>query len=73
MDVGRCAGAAIPEGTVFATKPELALRMIGRALDARAPAGWVTGDEVYGADLGYGPAWRTGRCAMCWPWPRVTR
>jgi SRSO17 transposase len=26
--------------------------MITRALDAWVPAGWVTGDEVYGADLG---------------------
>jgi SRSO17 transposase len=51
-DPGRCAEAGIPEGTKFATKPELALRMITRALDARVPAGWVTGDEVYGADPG---------------------
>lgn len=32
----------------FATKPELAMRMIARALDAEVPAGWVTGDAVYG-------------------------
>jgi SRSO17 transposase len=51
-DPGRCAAAGIPEGTGFATKPELALRMITRALDAGTPAGWVTGDEVYGADPG---------------------
>jgi SRSO17 transposase len=37
---------------VFATKPELALAMIGRALDAGTPAGWVAGDEAYGADPG---------------------
>jgi SRSO17 transposase len=49
-DPGRCAAAGIPEGTAFATKPELALRMVGRALDAGTPAGWVTGDEVYGND-----------------------
>ncbi|MGH3409448.1 MAG: hypothetical protein ACRDRJ_44195 [Streptosporangiaceae bacterium] len=41
-DPGRCAGAGIPEGTAFATKPELALRMIIRTLDARIPASWVT-------------------------------
>jgi SRSO17 transposase len=40
--------ARIGEEVEFATKPELAMRMIGRALDARVPAGWVTGDEVYG-------------------------
>jgi SRSO17 transposase len=51
-DPGRCAAAGVPAGTAFATKPELALRMITRALDARIPAGWVTGDEVYGADPG---------------------
>jgi SRSO17 transposase len=48
----RCAAAGIPEGTVFATKPRLAQAMIARALDAGAPASWVTGDEVYGGDPG---------------------
>jgi SRSO17 transposase len=51
-DRGRCAAAGVPEGTAFATKPGLALRMIIRALDAGAPAAWVGGDEVYGADPG---------------------
>jgi SRSO17 transposase len=55
-DPGRCAAAGVPEGTVFAAKPELALRMISRALDAGTPAGWVAGDEVYGA----GPGLRAG-------------
>lgn len=32
----------------FATKPEQAMRMIARALDAEVPAGWVSGDAVYG-------------------------
>lgn len=49
-DQGRLAAAGVPEGTAFATKPALARGMIARALDAGAPAGWVTGDEVYGAD-----------------------
>jgi SRSO17 transposase len=51
-DAARCAAAGIPEGAVFATKPKLAWRMIGRALDEGTPAAWVTGDEVYGADPG---------------------
>jgi SRSO17 transposase len=51
-DPARCAAAGIPPGTVFATKPKLARRMIARALDAGVPAAWVTGDEVYGADPG---------------------
>ncbi len=51
-DPGRCRAAGIPEGTAFATKPALARRMLARALDAGVPAGWVAGDEVYGADPG---------------------
>jgi SRSO17 transposase len=51
-DPARCAAAGIPAKTAFATKPRLARRMIGRALDAGTPAAWVTGDEVYGADPG---------------------
>src|ERR1039458_9510843 len=42
--------AGIPEAVEFATKPELARRMIGRALDAGATAAWVAADEVYGHD-----------------------
>ena len=34
----------------FATKPALANALITRALDAKVPAAWVAGDEVYGAD-----------------------
>lgn len=48
-DPGRCAAAGVPEGTVFATKTELARRMLVRALDGGVTARWVTGDEVYGA------------------------
>jgi len=51
-DPARCAAAGIPAGTAFATKPALARRMIGRALDAGTPASWAAGDEVYGADPG---------------------
>ncbi len=48
QDRDRCREAGIGEEVEFATKPELAMRMITRALDAGVPAGWVTGDEVYG-------------------------
>src|SRR5206468_113713 len=51
-DPARCAAAGVPAGPVFATKPGLARRMLGRALDAGTPAAWVTGGEVYGADPG---------------------
>lgn len=47
-DRDRCREAGVPDEVGFATKPELAMRMIARALDAQVPAGWVTGDEVYG-------------------------
>jgi SRSO17 transposase len=49
-DAGKRAAAAIPEEVVFATKPALAGRMIGRALDAGLPCAWVVGDEIYGSD-----------------------
>ncbi|MFD9028631.1 IS701 family transposase [Streptomyces parvulus] len=44
----RCRAAGIPDDLAFATKPVLAARMIGRALDTGTPARWVAGDEVYG-------------------------
>lgn len=47
-DRERRAEAWVDEEVEFATKPELAMEMIARALDAGVPAGWVTGDEVYG-------------------------
>jgi SRSO17 transposase len=49
-DWARRQEAGVPEEVEFATKPALARRMLERALDAGAPAGWVTGDEVYGGD-----------------------
>jgi SRSO17 transposase len=49
-DPERCERAGIPEGTAFATKPELGKQMLGRAFAAGVPAAWVTGDEVYGGD-----------------------
>jgi len=47
-DPARCRAAGVPDQVGFATKPELARRMLERALDADVPAGWVTADEVYG-------------------------
>jgi SRSO17 transposase len=47
-DPARCQAAGIPEGTGFATKPELAWRMVERAITAGVPFGWFAGDEVYG-------------------------
>jgi SRSO17 transposase len=46
----RCQAAGVPAEVAFRTKPELAQAMLERVLDAEVPAGWVTGDEVYGGD-----------------------
>jgi SRSO17 transposase len=48
QDRDRCAAAGIGPDVEFATKPQLAMRMLARALDAGVPAAWVAGDEVYG-------------------------
>jgi SRSO17 transposase len=50
-DPDRCDEAAIPAGKRrFATKPALGAALIDRAVEAKVPAAWVAGDEVYGAD-----------------------
>jgi SRSO17 transposase len=47
-DPDRCAAAGIPATVQFATKYQLAQRMIERARAAQTPFSWVTADEVYG-------------------------
>jgi SRSO17 transposase len=49
-DRDRCRAAGIGDGVPFATKPELAWRMISRAREAGVPFAWVAGDEVYGGN-----------------------
>jgi SRSO17 transposase len=68
-DRDRRQDAGIPEQVEFATKPALATGMIRRALDAGVPAGWVAGDEVYGADPALRAELEAKRSAMCWRWP----
>jgi SRSO17 transposase len=51
-DPARLAVAGVPADIGFATKPQLARQMVARTLDAGVRAGWVAGDEVYGADPG---------------------
>jgi SRSO17 transposase len=51
-DRQRRESAGVPDDVEFTTKPALAREMIARALDAGVHAGWVAGDEVYGADPG---------------------
>ena len=47
-DPGRCRAAGIPGHVEFATKPQLARRMIERAIAARVPFAWFAADEAYG-------------------------
>ncbi|GEC03527.1 hypothetical protein SSP24_11820 [Streptomyces spinoverrucosus] len=49
-DPDRCRDAGLDQDTAFATKPELATRMVARFLDADHQAAWVAGDEVYGGN-----------------------
>jgi SRSO17 transposase len=52
--------AKVPAERRFATKPELAAQMIGRAL-ATGIRGWVTGDEVYGSSTPLRTVLETGQ------------
>jgi SRSO17 transposase len=49
-DVVRLSEAHVPAEVRFATKPQLAQRMIARALQAGVRPRWVLGDAVYGSD-----------------------
>ena len=46
----RCREAGIPDEVAFATKGELAQRMLERAFAAGVAAEWIVGDTVYGYD-----------------------
>ena len=50
-DAERREEAGVPKEVTFATKPQLARRMLERAFTAGVPAAWVTGDSVYGGDF----------------------
>jgi SRSO17 transposase len=47
-DPARCRAAGIPADVRFATKPQLARRMIERAVTAGVPFAWAAADEAYG-------------------------
>lgn len=49
-DRGRLDEAGVPAEVGFATKPQMARRMIRSALDAGIVPRWVLGDSVYGSD-----------------------
>ncbi len=50
-DAERRQEAGVPPEVAFATKPQLARRMLERAYTAGVPAAWVTADSVYGGDF----------------------
>jgi SRSO17 transposase len=50
-DAARCREAGVPAEVTFATKPQIACRMLERALMAGVPAAWVTADSIYGGDF----------------------
>jgi SRSO17 transposase len=47
-DQQRRAKAGVPDDVTFATKPELAVTLLRRAVQAAVPFAWVVADEVYG-------------------------
>lgn len=47
-----CRRVGLVPDTPFATKPQLAQRMLARVLEAGLPVSWVTGDKVYGRAAG---------------------
>ena len=49
-DRERRRAAGVPEHVEFRTQPQLAQRMLERAVGSGIPRGWVTGDAVYGSD-----------------------
>ncbi|MGZ5029492.1 MAG: IS701 family transposase, partial [Methylobacter sp.] len=50
QDTARRQAVKVPEAVTFATKPQLAQRLIERAVLAQVPFAWLTGDAVYGND-----------------------
>ncbi len=44
----RLAAAHVPAAVSFATKPHIAVGMVGQAIEAGVPFAWVTADSVYG-------------------------
>jgi len=49
-DEARRNEAGVPQEVQFQTKPQLARKMLERALEAEVPCKWVTADEIYGGD-----------------------
>ncbi|WP_374212642.1 transposase [Rhodococcus tibetensis] len=65
-DRDRCAQTGVPTEREFATKPELAIAMLERAVAAGVPARWVTGDAVYGQVHRLRALARNSNYRTCW-------
>lgn len=59
-DAGRRKGAGVPADRQFATKPQLAIRMLERARARGVPFSWIADDAGYGRDPAL-RAWCHGR------------
>lgn len=55
----------LPPEVIFATKPELAWRMLQRTLDAGLPVAWVAGDTVYGSALSITSVFHACHASRC--------
>ncbi|MFS4093372.1 IS701 family transposase [Streptomyces sp. AF1A] len=49
-DPERCRQVGVPDGTAFATKPQLGIAMLTTALERSLPFAWVAADADYGKD-----------------------
>src|SRR5512133_1227295 len=72
-DPSRCRAAGVPSEVAFATKPQLAVRMLKRAWQAGVSAQWVTADEVYGSDSAFRRVLEERRQAFVVAVPRTQR
>ena len=70
-DPARREEAGVPEEVRFATKGELAKRMLKRAFEAGVPARWVVAETRSTAQPGAcADGWKSGEGATCWRYRR---
>jgi DDE superfamily endonuclease len=76
-DPVRCREAGIPDAVGFATKGELAQRMLARAFAAGVRATWVVGGGWWAirstAPTSYARGCKGSSSPLCWRWPRRTQ
>ena len=66
-DLERRREAGAPEKVAFRTKPQLARRMLERALESGVPFGWVTGTRSTATTAACGCGWSGETFPTCWP------